>query len=399
MLVARQLDDMNAGNTAYLLVLLRTMTRGGLAVRIVFSPRRSFGNRPFMRIHPLVLAQISDVVCPQSIRLGKVYLSLSPAVWGRFTVRLLQEIARRTGGSAVVKSKLSEPLDPAEASDLASASSRRPCSLTIAEYSNLARVLDQIATGGRKAVFLHDLFSLRASAFRSRGERPDHADITLEEEADWVRSADLHIFASANELKALSPLTPQAQGVWMRPDVPDYPEVRTDDDQPRAVFLGTRHAGNTDALRHLLDEIWPLVLARRPDAQLWIAGSTCSILTETDLSLPGVRALGRVGDLAAIGGASSVGLAPTRIASGVSIKVAEYLRLSMPCIAYPVALEGFGDALDDLTDRVGTPEAFASRLVDLLADRDARLERSRRAREETGSRLDNEELATVFRGI
>ncbi len=399
LIVARQLDDMNAGNTAYLLVLLRTMRRGGLSVRVVFAPRRSFGNRPFMRIHPQVQAEIGEVVCPQSLRIGGVYISLSPTVWGRFIIRLLREARRRTGGHVPIRSLLSAPLDLTEASSLASASDRHACALVIAEYSNLAPVLDLMKSGAVKSVFLHDLFSLRAQAFRARGEAPDHADISLEEEAAWVRPADVQIYASANELAALSPLTPGARGVWMRPDVPDYPDVRTDDVTPRAVFLGTRHAGNTDALRHLLDDIWPRVLARRPEAQLWIAGSTCSVMTPDDLTRPGVRALGRVGDLASIGGPASIGLAPTRIASGVSIKVAEYLRLGMPCIAYPVALEGFGRALDDLADTVEGPDAFAARLADLLDDDAGRSKRSQKARDQIGARLDNEELAAVFRAL
>lgn len=399
LIVARQLDDMNAGNTAYLLVLLRTMKRGGLSVRVVFAPRRSFGNRPFMRIHPQVQAEIEHVVCPQSVRIGGTYISLSPTVWGRFMVRLMREARRKAGAHVPIRSLLSAPLDSAEASTLASVSDRFSCVLAVAEYSNLAPTLALMTNAAGKAVFLHDLFSLRAQAFRARGEAPDHADITLQQEADWVRPAGLQIYASANELAALSPLTPAARGVWMRPDVPDYPNVRVEEVSARAVFLGTRHAGNTDALRHLLDDIWPRVLERRPDAQLWIAGSTCSVLTPEDHSRPGVRALGRVGDLASIGGPASVGLAPTRIASGVSIKVAEYLRLGMPCITYPTALEGFGQALDDLADRVRDPDAFAERLANLLEDDAGRAQRSRKAREEISARLDNEELAAIFRSL
>ena len=122
-------------------------------------------------------------------------------------------------------------------------------------------------------------------------------------------------------------------------------------------------------------------------------------MTPDDHTRPGVRALGRVGDLASIGGPASIGLAPTRIASGVSIKVAEYLRLGMPCIAYPVALEGFGRALDDLADTVEGPDAFAARLADLLDDDAGRLKRSQKARDQIGARLDNEELAAVFRAL
>jgi hypothetical protein len=238
-------------------------------------------------------------------------------------------------------------------------------------------------------VLLHDLFSMRAESFRARGEKPDFRTPSLAEEAADVTSADLLIYASLNEMERLAPLTPWARGAWLRPEVPAYKPAASEDGPPRAVFIGTRHAGNLDAIQSLVDDIWPRVLAVMPEAQLWIAGSIGKDLTAAQAGRPGVRLLGRVADLSSIGGALSVGVAPTRVASGVSIKVAEYLRLGMPCIAYPVALEGFGTELDDLVDVVPGPDAFAARLVELLQDPEARRAKSLRGHDLSAARLDN----------
>jgi hypothetical protein len=110
-----------------------------------------------------------------------------------------------------------------------------------------------------------------------------------------------------------------------------------------------------------------------------------------------VKPLGRVEKLETIGGASSIGLAPTRFASGVSIKVAEYLRLGMACVAYPVALEGFGSELSDLVDVVEGPDAFAARVVALMRDDALRAERAARGYAEAGKRLDNAEVVDYLR--
>jgi hypothetical protein len=76
MLVARQLDDAGTGNAAYLAVLLRAAQRAGMTVRIVFSPRRAFSNRPWLKLHPL-FAGLADELCwPQSVRVGATYWSL-----------------------------------------------------------------------------------------------------------------------------------------------------------------------------------------------------------------------------------------------------------------------------------------------------------------------------------
>lgn len=397
MLVARQLDSMTTGNGAYLMIFLRAVRRAGLDIRIVFAPRRSFGNRPWFSIHPDFAAIAAEIVAPQSVRIGARFWSLSPVVWWRFVTRTALEAARRAGLNLKVKSLLGEPLSGSEAAELASISDANPAAVVVAEYSSLAPVLARLQRQSRKAVLLHDLFSLRAAAFRSKGEKPDHHDITDVEEAAAVGAADTLVFASANELEYFRPLTPDASHVWLRPEVPDYPEAN-DNEPVRAVFLGTRHAGNTDALRHLIDDVWPLVRERSPAASLWVAGSACEGLSAAQTSAPGVKIMGRVHNLASIGGPSSIGLAPTRIASGVSIKVAEYLRLGMPCIAYPVALEGFGHELDDLVDIADGPQAMADRITDLLLDSAARRRRSEAGRSGAALRLDNQAVVDALRG-
>jgi hypothetical protein len=402
MLVARQLDSMTTGNGSYLMVFLRSVRRADLKVRLVFAPRRAFGNRPWFSIHPDFASVASEIVTPQSVRLGKLYWSLSPAVWGRFVIRLGQETLRRAGlriGSLThIRSLLGAPLSEAEATELAAVSDAHPAAVVTAEYSSLGPVLLKLKTPARKAVLLHDLFSHRAASFRARGEEPDHEDMTEADEANHVSAADTLVYASANEMAQFRLYNPQAAHVWLRPEVPDYP-LANDNAPPRAVFLGTRHAGNTDALKHLIDEVWPLVRERSPSASLWVAGSACEGLSPAQKSAPGVRIMGRVHDLPSIGGASSVGLAPTRIASGVSIKVAEYLRLGMPCIAYRVALDGFGSELDDLVDVADGPRTMADRIVALLSNDLERNQRSELGRSGAAKRLDNREIVSILRAV
>lgn len=393
MLVSRQLDTLATGNGTYLLTLLRVARRAGLDIRLAFAPRRSFGNRPWMKLHPAFAELVTGVTWTQALRRGDTFWSLSPVVWFRFAARLLLEAGRRAGLKLKVTSLLGDPLSAGEARELAEAADRTPGSLAMAEYSTLGPVLGLLKQHKRKAVFLHDLFSLRAQAFRERGEEPDHNEMTLQEEASLLSDADLLVFASNNEMEKIFRFVRTKQCVWLRPEVEDadaMPESGTA--PPRAVFIGTLHAGNTDAMHHLVNDIWPLVRGRSPHAELWIAGSTCKALTPGEAGAPGIKALGRVASLAELGGPNSIGVAPTRIASGVSIKVAEYLTLGMPTVAYPVALEGFGKSLNDLVDVANDPTAFATQIVELLEDSGGRKVRSQRALQQAPKRLDNKEV-------
>jgi hypothetical protein len=274
MLVARQLDTTTTGSAAYLKVFLGAAQRAGLAIRILFAPRRSFGNRPWFSVHPDFNEIAAQIVAPRSIRIGRRYWSLS--LWGRFATRLGQEALRRAGSKFPVRSLLGAPLAPREAKELAALSDAYPAAVVAAEYSSLGPVLALVDALARKVVLLHDLFSTRAASLRSRGS-----------------AADTLVFASANELASFRPLTPNASHVWLRPEVPDYPLTNCGD-PARAVFLGTRHGGNTDALKHLIDDIWPLVRRRLPTADLWVAGSTAEDLSKA-LSAPGVRIMGGCG--------------------------------------------------------------------------------------------------------
>jgi glycosyltransferase involved in cell wall biosynthesis len=401
-LIGRQLHSRDTGNGAYLMIFLRTARAAGLGVRLVMAPSRAFSNRPWMTLHPAYRPLIDEIVWPRSLRFGDRFVSLSPSVWGRFGIRLGKAVAQklgvRSGPLVRVHSTLADVIEEKEAEDIARASDACPSAIVLAEYSSLGPVLARLSAPVRKAVLLHDLFSLRAESFRARGQTPDFDAPTLDGEAERVKDADLLLYASANELARLASLLPAAKSVWLRPEVPAYPDVAPDA-PARAVFLGTRHAGNVDALRTLVDDIWPLVRGEAPDAELHVAGSICQDLTQAQATRPGVRLLGRVEDLATLGGAGSIGLAPTRLASGVSIKVAEYLRLGMPCVAYPLALEGFGPELDDLVDIADGPEAFARKVVELLNDPAARLARSKAGRAQSALRLDNAPVVQAIRAL
>lgn len=403
LLVQRQLDRTTTGNAAYLIIFLRCLREAGLAIDVIFAPRRSFGNRPWARLHPTFAALIDAAVWPGSVRFGDLFISISPVVWGRFAIRLAKEALRRVGVTSPaltgVTSMLGHEPDAREARELADAANARDAALTIAEYSSLGPVLP-LCTAPERSVLLHDLHSLRAAAARAEGRAPDHFELSLEAEAARCAGATSLVYASAEERATLEPLTAGMRQIWMRPDVniaPPEPEATPS--PPRAVFLGTRHAFNSDALVCLLDAVWPAVRRRAPDAQLQIVGSIGEEVPEAQNGRDGVTVLGRVDDLRSIGGPSAIGLAPTRLASGVSIKVAEYLRLGMAVVTLPKALEGFGDALDDLVARGADVESFADEVAALLADAPRRREMAARGAAEVGARLSNDELLDYLREI
>lgn len=395
-LVQRQLDTVSTGNGAYLEALLRVIERAGFKTRIVFAPRHSFGNRPWASLHPRLGSLIEDCVWPGTIKLAGLYWSYSPRVWGRFLVRAFKAAAQRAGLKPFIPSYLGRPMSVAEQSALARASDRDPAAITIAEYSSLGPVLKRLTSPTRRGVLMHDLLSDRGKIWRAKGETPDLYEATFEEEVEWCKSAELMIYASANELEKLQTALPDAEAVWLRPEPPKYGETKATG-SPRIVFLGTTHGGNTDALKHFLADIWPRVVERLPELEFWIAGSVGAALTPVERVQPGVKVLGRVENLEEIGSSDSIGVAPTRLATGISIKVAEYLMLDMTCLAYPLAVEGFKSALNELVTLVETPEAFAEAIIASVGASEDRMEQAARSRSEAAEILNNREVEAFLK--
>ena len=385
-LVQRQLDNMATGNCAYLETFLRMVKSAGLEVRIIFAPFQSFGNRPWATIHPRFEAMVSEFVWPGTVKVKGRYWSISPRVWGRFAQRILKEGWKRLGGKLFLPSYLGRQISLTEARIMAEICDARPADITVAEYSSMAPALKYIYSKTIHACLMHDLLSARTDRFREGDQPLELGTATLETELEWLSSCDLIFFGSVNELEALRPKLPKARMVWVAPDAPEYGPI-DNSASPRVVFIGTVHGGNIEALNHFLADVWPHIHAEQPDLEFQIAGSIGNTLTAQQASQPGVKVLGRVDKLESLGGPNSIGIAPTRFASGVSIKVAEYLLLEMPVVAYPLALEGFGPVLNDIVVVTEGPEALKSAILKLVRDPALRAELSANAKDKAPGRL------------
>ena len=396
-LVQRQLDNMATGNCAYLETFMKMVRRSGSEMRLVFAPWQSFGNRPWASVHPRLADLTTSILWPGAIKFGSRYWSLSPRIWTRFAIRLAKEAARRLGATITIPSYLGREISDQEATIVARACDASPSAITLAEYSSMGPALKKLKSKTIRSCLMHDLLSDRAERFREGGQVIDFDETGFDTEIGWLSACDVIFFISANELAKVKQHLPDVQMVWVPPDAPDY-QTSENTGEPRVVFIGTVHGGNAEALNHFLDDVWPKVRAKAPALDFWIAGSIGKTLTPARAAIPGLKVLGRVESLETIGGANAIGIAPTRFATGTSIKVAEYLLLGMPCVVYPLALEGFGNVLDDLVVSAPGPDALAAEILDLAGNGPRRLALSDGARQHARARLSHDEaIATIHR--
>lgn len=116
-------------------------------------------------------------------------------------------------------------------------------------------------------------------------------------------------------------------------------------DAPVAGLIGTAVWPPTaNAIERLLTRVWPLVLERRPDARLLLAGFGMERDAFSHLpDLPGVEWRGTVDSATDFLRELGVLLYPLDRGSGAKIKVLEALALGVPIVTTPDGAEGIGD--------------------------------------------------------
>lgn len=393
-IIRRRLDSAASGSGVYLLEFLRCLRAAGYRIRVLLAPSSAFGNRPFLSMDPQFAAAVDEVVWPEAASFGNLHVSTSLSTWRRGIARAVRGvISKLTGRPLVTTNTLGLVPSKQELDKIIAATDPAEAACVIAEYSSLGPILAHYQAPC-KAVLLHDMFSMRASAFLSAGEKPDHGAITLDEELAQLRDANLFVHASCMELTEVAAKRPDATHVWLKPGV-DILEPRHPSGKAKALFVGAIHAGNVEALNGIL-KIWPDVVKEVPDAELVIAGEVGSLVPD---GVPNVTCLGVVDDIDELGGENAIGLAPMSLASGVCIKVASYLGMGMAVVTLPTAMTGYGDALDDIVRVMPDYDAFTKELVALFANPAERREIARKGVAEIEGRLDNADIIAELRAV
>ena len=156
-------------------------------------------------------------------------------------------------------------------------------------------------------------------------------------------------------------------------------------DGGRIVFTGVMDSpANIDGVTFFMNEIWPLVSARRPAAEAVIVGRNPQpVLREAARA----RRLnwtftGFVDDIRPYVAAADVSIIPLRVGSGTRIKAFESMAMGRPVVATTIGIEGLDISPDAHYLRADTPAEFAAAILRLLDDEAlrARLRQAARAR-------------------
>lgn len=166
----------------------------------------------------------------------------------------------------------------------------------------------------------------------------------------------------------LERIAPGVQTVVVPNGLAELPPSRGARDRARLLFLGFHEVfHNRDAVRFLVQEIFPRVREAVPEATLDLAGKGSEALGSWARG-PGIRVVGYVPRLEDAFDGATVFVAPHRFAAGVQNKVVHALATGTPVVSTPAVREGLMPVPDGVL-RVGvTAEDLARHVIDLIRD-------------------------------
>lgn len=170
--------------------------------------------------------------------------------------------------------------------------------------------------------------------------------------------------------------------------------------QHELAFVGSMDwMPNVDGVDWFLDEVFPRIIARRPETTVVIIGRKppAGLLARAAKD-PRIRVTGTVDDVRPHLWRSQVSIVPLRIGSGTRLKIYEAMAARLPVVSTTLGAEGL--TLDDgVICLAETPEAFAASCIDLLQDAAVRQSMGSAAWEMVRGRFSWERVSRDFEGI
>jgi glycosyltransferase involved in cell wall biosynthesis len=190
------------------------------------------------------------------------------------------------------------------------------------------------------------------------------------EEVDAWRWFDGVSVTSERDAAMLSELSPSTQ-VSVVPNGVDIELFRPATGEPDAdslLFFGAmNYYPNQDGLSYFVEQIFPLILAKRPSTKLWVVGPAPDSVKR--LQGPNIEVTGFVDAVEPYLDRATAAIVPLRLGGGTRLKIVEAMSKAKPIISTRVGAEGIDVVNGQSALLADDPQGFAAHVESVLADR------------------------------
>jgi glycosyltransferase involved in cell wall biosynthesis len=165
----------------------------------------------------------------------------------------------------------------------------------------------------------------------------------------------------------------------------------------RVVFVGSMDwLPNQDGAWFFINEVWPLIRARRPDATFQIVGRDPPTTLRRLSGRNGVDVVGRVPDVRPYLEEAAVIVVPILVGGGTRLKIYEAMAMGKPIVSTTIGAEGLVYTPREHLLVADDPTAFASSVLSLLEAPQVRGQMGESARRLVTERFSAETVARQF---
>jgi len=268
-------------------------------------------------------------------------------------------------------------LDAPELAAAVASLARRSPDVVLAYCSGMARCALEPALRSRPLVLdMVDVDSAKWAAMASRHLPPRswvyarEARVLRAFEAAAAAHAVTTMVVTDRERQTMTTIAPDAR-VEVVPNGVDATRLRPTAPPagaPVVVFCGVmNYAPNEEAAIWFAREVWPLVIARRPDARFEVIGSSPTAAVEALADAKtNVTVVGQVPEVAPYLWKAAVSVAPLQTARGIQNKVLEAVAAGLPTVVTPIVSEGLPGLVLKACRVAGSAQAFADAVLAYL---------------------------------
>lgn len=165
------------------------------------------------------------------------------------------------------------------------------------------------------------------------------------------------------------------------------------------VFCGSMDwLANQDAVYYFMDDVWPLIIKRHPEARMTVVGRAPPQKLVRRARSRGLNwtFTGFVDDVRPHMRGAAVSVIPLRIGGGTRLKAYEAMAMGSPLVSTSIGVEGLPVEDGEHYLMADSAESFASAVLALMKDRERRERIARAARTLVDANFSFRVAATVF---
>ena len=175
-------------------------------------------------------------------------------------------------------------------------------------------------------------------------------------------------------------------------EISDYPECKESEKTYDMTYIASFDwLPNQQGLRWFIDQVWPLILEKRPKSTFRLAGRHMPVdIVEKTIS--GFSVEGEVEDMKAFMCSGKLAVVPLLAGSGMRIKILENMALGLCQVTTSIGAEGIEIEDGENIVIANYPSDFATQIVELLDDPERIRQIGKKARETVITTYTNKNL-------